>query len=278
MGTRISHSRRRKIRTCLLLALVFAGVSHESRGQAGPGAAKQAQPPAAQIAEWEDDVSGAIHFLHELFPDINPASKSIIVNNRDWRLSPGGVGSFTIDICEPDFPSRNEELQRDFFTRHDIQCSVLTTRATFLMTGSQLGPVPAQIFVGRSDIEKRWSELAALLLAHPNWSEEQVEEAMKASGVKYGAGGHNDVVGLLHDVWPKLEIFFGKLKLDSMEYFPPLLTDPKQPVGPSWIIKAHPSEQDSTKLRNSYTLVFNSFDGAFESEMIGPAAGPSEKH
>jgi len=180
--------------------------------------------------------------------------------------------AFRINICEPDVPdpNRNEEEARDFFVHPDIQCSVLTIQADFLMTGSQLGPVPAHIFIWRPNIEKRWSELAALLFAHPSWSEEQVEEAMKASGVKYGKDAHNDVVGLIHDAWPKLEIFFGKLKLDSMEYSPPLLTDPKVPLGPSWIIKVHPSEQDPTKPRNSYTLTFNSFDGAFEGEMIGP--------
>ena len=195
-------------------------------------------------------------------------------------MSPGGMVAFRIDICEPDVsnPNRNEEEERNFFAHPDIQCSVLTMSATFLMTGSQLGPVPASIGIWRPDIEKRRSGLAALLVAHPNWSEAQVEEAMKASGVKYGKGAHDDVMGLVHDARPKLEIFFGKLKLDSMEYFPPLLTEPKLPVGPSWIIKAHPSEQDPTKPRNSYTLVFNSFDGAFESEMIGPVAGSSEKH
>jgi hypothetical protein len=173
---------------------------------------------------------------------------------------------------------RNEEEARDFFTHPDIQCSVLTIEADFLMTGSQLGSVPAHIFIWRPDIEKRCSKLASLLVAHPNWSEAQVEEAMKASGGKYGKGAHNDVSGLIHDAWPKLEMFFGKLKLDSMEYFPPLLTEPKLPVGPSWIINSHHSEQDPAKPRNSYTLTFNAFDGSFEGEMIGPMASPSEKH
>lgn len=214
-----------------------------------------------------------------MFPEINPRSKSIIQNNLDWRMSPGGVVSFMIDVCEPDVPNpkRNEEDARDFFTHSDIQCSVRTIQADFLMTNSQLGPVPAHIFIWRPDIEKRWSELAALLVAHPDWSEEQVEKTMKAFGVKYGKASHDDVIGLVHDTWPKLEIFFGKLKLDSMEYFPPLLTEPKLPVGPSWIIKAHPSEQDPTKPRNSYTLTFNSFDGAFEGETIGPPPRPTGK-
>jgi hypothetical protein len=277
METRISHSRRRRTRTCFLL-VVFAAFSDSGYAQAAAKAGKRGQPAPAQIAGWEDDVSGAIYFLHELFPDLHPASKSIIENNRDWRSSPGGIGAFRINICEPDVPSRNEEAQRDFFAHYEIQCSALTIQADFLMTGSQLGPVPAHIFIWRPSIEKRRSELAALLVAHPSWSEEQVEEAMKAAGVKYGKGAHNDVIGLLHDAWPKLEIFFGKLKLDSIEYFPPLLTEPKLPVGPSWIIKVHPSEQNPTKPRNSYTFVFNSFDGAFESETIGPGAGSSEKH
>jgi hypothetical protein len=277
MGTRISHySRLRRSRTSLLLVLVLAAASIRGHAQAAPKAAEQDQ--SARLTEWEDDVSGAMHFLHELFPDINPKSKSIIENNRDWRSSPEGIGSFAVHVCEPDFASRNEELQRDFFTRYDLQCSVLTTEATFLMTGSQLGPVPAQIFIRRPSLDKRWSELAALLVAHPKWSQEQVEDAMAASGVKYGAGGHNAVVGLLHDVWPKLEIFFGNLKLDSMDYFPPLLTDPKQPVSPSWVIKAHPSEQDMSKPWISYTLTFNAFDGAFESAQIFTQAGSSETH
>lgn len=272
------HLRLRRSRTSLLLAFILASVGIV-RAQATPNPAKQGAPSPARITEWEDDVSGGILFLHQLFPDINPKCKSIVENNLEWRMSPGGMVAFSIDICEPDVPNRNrnEEDARDFFTHPDLQCSVLTIQADFLMTGSQLGPVPAHIFIWRPDIEKRRSELAALLVAHPDWSEEQVEETMKASGVKYGKNAHNDVIGLLHDAWPKLEIFFGKLKLDSMEYFPPLLTQPKQPVGPSWVIQAHPSEQDSTKPRNSYTLVFNSFDGAFESETIGPPAGPSDK-
>jgi hypothetical protein len=243
--------------------------SIESQAQFASKTSEQAAPSPARITEWEDDVSGAMHFLHELFPDISPKSKSIIQNNRDWRSSPGGIASFTIHVCEPDFASRNEELQRDFFARHDIQCSVLTIEATFLISGSQLGPVPAQIFIGRPTIDKHWSELAALLLAHPKWSEAQVEEAMMASGVKYGKGAHNDFIGLLHDAWPKLEVFFGKLKLDSVYYFPPVLTDP-EPVAPAWVAKVHPSEQDMTKSGTSYTLVFNAFDGAFESEQIFP--------
>jgi hypothetical protein len=256
--------------------LAGVGITH---AQAPSKAAEQGAPSPAQITEWEDAVSGAMLFLHQLFPDINPKSKSIIENNRDWMSSPYGTGSFSIDICEPDVPNpnRNEEEARNFFTRPDVQCSVLTIQATFLMTGSQLGPVPASIGIWRPNVEKRRSELATLLVAHPNWSEEQVEEAMKAFGVKYGKGARNDVTGLLHDAWPKLEIFFGKLKLDSLEYFPPLLAEPKLPVGPSWIVNAHPSEQDPTKYRNSYTLTFDSFDGAFEGETIGPMAGPSGK-
>ena len=256
--------------------LAGVGITH---AQAPSKAAEQGALSPAQITEWEDAVSGAIHFLHELFPDINPKSKSIIENNRDWRSSPYGTGSFSIDICEPGVPNRNrnDEEARNFFAHPDIQCSVRTIQANFLMTGSQLGPVPASIGIWRPDIEKRRSELAGLLVAHPNWSEEQVEKAMKASSVKYGKGAHNDVIGLLHDAWPKLEIFFGKLKLDSIEYFPPLLTEPKLPVGPSWLIKVHPSEQDPTKPQNSYTLTFDSFDGAFEGETTGPVAGPSDK-
>lgn len=263
---------------CLFLAFMLAGVG--LHGQANPKAAEQGAPSPTRITEWEDDVSGAILFLHQMFPDINPKSKSIIENNRDWRSSPGGVGSFSIDICEPDVsnPNRNEEEARGFFAHPDIQCSVLTIEADFLLTGSQLGPVPAHIFIWRPDIEKRRTELAALLVAHPKWSEAQVEEAMKASGVKYGKGAHDDVASLVHDAWPKLEIFFGKLELDSMEYFPPLLTEPTLPVGPSWVIKAHPSGQDPTKQRNGYTLTFNSFDGAFEGEMIGPVARRSKTH
>lgn len=266
----ISRSQRHRASTPLL-AFMLAGVGIV-HAQVTSKAAEQGAPSSARITEWEDAVSGAIHFLHELFPDINPKSKSIIRNNRDWRWSPYGTGSFSIDICEPDVPNpkRNEEDARDFFIHPDIQCSVLTIQASFLMTGSQLGPMPASIGIWRPDIEKRRSELTALLLAHPNWSEEQVEKALKAYGVKYGKDAHDNVAGLLHDAWPKLEIFFGKLELDSMEYFPPFLNDPKVPAGPSWIIKAHPSEQDPTKPRNGYTLTFSSFDGAFEGETIGP--------
>jgi hypothetical protein len=229
---------------------------------------EQGSPSPARITEWAGGVSRAMHFLHEFFPDIDPGSKSIIENNRDWRSSPEGIGAFTIFVCNPDFPSRNEELQHDFFTRYDIQCSVLTVEADFLMTGSQLGPVPAHIYIIRPTIQKRWSELAALLVAHPNWSDAQVEDAMNASGVKYGKGGHNAVIGLLHDAWPKLEFFLGKLKVDSMYYSPPNLAHPEQPVSPGWVVTAHPSEQDMTKPWTQYMLTFNVFDGSFESEQI----------
>jgi hypothetical protein len=264
---------------CLLLVFLLATLVMSHAQSATEHPKPEAASPT-RITIWEDGVSGAILFLHQLFPDINPKSKSIVQNDRDWRSSPGGIGSFRINICEPDVsnPRRNEEEARDFFAHADVQCSVLTIQAGFLMTGSQLGPVPASIGIWRPEIEKRRTALAALLVAHPSWSEEQAEEAMKAAGVRYGKDAHNDVAALLRDAWPKLEIFFGKLKLDSMEYFPTLLTEPKLPVGPSWIIKAHPSEQDPAKYGNSYTLTFSSFDGAFEGEMIGPVAASSGKH
>src|SRR5277367_2996802 len=117
MGTRVPRSTRqtrlRRSRKSLFLAFMLAGAGI-THAQAPSKAAEQGAPSPAQITEWEDAVSGAIHFLHELFPDINPKSKSILENNRDWRSSPGGVGSFSIDICEPDVPNRkrNEEEAR----------------------------------------------------------------------------------------------------------------------------------------------------------------------
>ena len=48
------------------------------------------------------------------------------------------------------------------------------------MTGSQLGPVAANISIFRPVLERRWSDLATLLLAQPNRSDLQVEEAVAA--------------------------------------------------------------------------------------------------
>jgi hypothetical protein len=276
MEIRNLHSRLRKDWACLFLAVAFVAVSSRSYGQTASTTGGQGSASPAQLTEWDDVMGGAFHFLHELFPDIKPESKSIIQNIGDWRSSPRGIQWFTIHVCDPDFASRNEELQRDFFSRYDIQCSVLRIEATFRIGRSQFGSVPGNISIFRPDLDKRWSELAALFVAHPKWSEFQQEEAMSAAGVKYGAGGNNGMVVLLHEVWPKLEMFFGKLKLDSMKYSPPFQPESGEMVPPSWNIRAHPVEQYLAKPSTEYLFMFNAFDGSFESEQqVLPA--PSEK-
>jgi hypothetical protein len=142
------------------------------------------------------------------------------------------------------------------------------------MGGSQLGPVPIWILTRRPAIEKRWNELATLLSAHPEWSKAQVEDSMKASGVKYGADSHNKVLGPILDSLNKLEPFLGKLTIDSMDYAPPRLTDTKELLPPAWIVKVRQSVRDARKPVTTYVLTFNVFDGAFESEQKFIAGHP----
>src|SRR6266700_4092363 len=167
METRISHSIHRFLRfteTWLLLAFVLAIARIEGHAQAVSKGGVQSRPSPAEITEWRDDVSGAVHFLHIMFPDVNPKSKLIIVNIRDWERGPGGIGPFTIYVCEPDSFRRNVELQQSSSTRNDIQCSALSLRATFMIAGSKIGPVPGQIMIGRPIVEESWNKLATLLI------------------------------------------------------------------------------------------------------------------
>lgn len=263
MGTRVSHSGRRLTEAGLFLTLVIVTCGVTSNGQLPSTGDNRG---SARITEWEDDVSGVLHFLHVMFPDINPKSKLIIASNRDWGHAPGRLGSFAIYICNPDFPTRQQEPRRDFFTHDDTQCSVLNLGASYLRSGSQFGPVPAWLNVWRPALRKRWNNLAVVLLAHSEWSEPQVEEAMKAAGVKYGADRRDDVIGIVHNTFPQLEPFFGKLTLDSIDYSAPRRTEEKELLPPVWIVKAHPSGQDKTKPWTSYIFTFNVFDGAFEGQ------------
>jgi len=275
MEIRISHLRSRLSKACLLSALVMALSSMDVLCQAIPKGTKQNRHSSTQINEWRDDVAGAIHFLHELFPDINPVSKSIMLNNLNWKSSPGGTSAFTMYVCQPDLPTPHTDLHPNSFSGHDIQCSVLTMHATFFMSHSQLGPVPRSIAIGRPDLDKRWSELSALLSAHPEWSEVQMDQAMKDSGVKYPAASRSEVSLPIHKALDTLEPFLGKLAIDSMDYSPPILTDKSQPDPPLWVVKVHALGQDRTRSWTRYVLVFSAFDGALQSETTFDELGSS---
>lgn len=117
MATQILCSRSRYSVRSIVAALILMSAS--LLGQAPPPSKTDKMPDSstAQIDKWTHDVSGAMEFLHELFPDINPKAKSIIENQRDWQQSGRGVGSFTVYVCEPDRPDHNRKLKSDFFTR-----------------------------------------------------------------------------------------------------------------------------------------------------------------
>jgi len=89
---------------------------------------------------------------------------------------------------------------------------------------------------------------------------------MRASGAKYGEGSEDEFHGLLLDSLKKLEPFLGKLAIDKMKYVPPDLTNKNEPEPPAWRVGVHLSGQDKSRPWTRYVLVFNVFDGAFESE------------
>lgn len=272
METRILHSIRRFrhfTEVCLLFA--FAVATAEGHAEVASKGVVQTRRSPVQITEWEDGVSGGLNFLHQLFPDTNPGSKEIILNNENWGHYSGGplpkgLLSFAIFVCQPDL-SPSEEQRQDLLNRYKLHCSVLTMFADILLSSSQLGKVPSHINIGRPALDKRWSELSAVLLAHPKWSPAQVEQAMQAAGVKYGKNGHDEVLGPIEDSVKKLEPFLGKLTIDSIDYSPPsqLLSSNKLSP-PVWRVEAHPSGQDKRKPWTTYVLIFSAFDGAFESE------------
>jgi hypothetical protein len=275
MEIRVSHSRliRRVTKLLLVVGVFFVG-SIETSAQKVPNRRDHAQSHVARITAWNDHLVGMVRFLRVMFPDIDANSKTIVAGDRDWAHG-GPIGSFAIYVCEPDIPG-STELEKGAFGRDDIQCSSLTLGASYLASGSQFGSVPGWIMVWRPAIQKRWSGTAALLIAHPEWSSQQVEEAMKSGGVRYGADARNEVIGPVHSALAKVEPFLGKLLLDSIDYSPQDLRDGKNPKAPAWVVRVHPSGQDKSKPTTSYTLIFNVFDGAFESEHIYMEPGRSE--
>jgi hypothetical protein len=138
--------------------------------------------------------------------------------------------------------------------------------ADFLMGGTQLGPVPGHINIGRPDLDKRWSELSTTLQAHPEWSKAQKEDAMRQAGVKYGENSHDEVIGPINDSMKKLEPFLGRLITDSVDYSPPVQLVSSKLSTPAWEVEAHPAGQDKKKPWTAYVLIFSAFDGSFESE------------
>lgn len=267
MEIRISHSILRFLtETYLLLALVITMASSGGFAEAPSKGRTRGGPLPTQTTEWHNEVSAGVHFLHQLFSDVNPKSKMIILDNRDWGHSQGGLLAFMVYVCEPDSPP-TEEQQRDILTAYNIHCSSLTMYADFLMGGSQLGRVPASVIIRRPALDKRWNELSAILLSHSEWSKTQVEDAMRKAGVKYGGDSHDEVLGPIHDSLKKLQPFLGKLIIDSIDYSPPNRpTDAKELLPPVWRVEAHPSGQDKKKPWTTYVLIFDAFDGAFESE------------
>jgi hypothetical protein len=120
--------------------------------------------------------------------------------------------------------------------------------------------------VGRPAVEKHWKDLAALLLAHPDWAKGQVANTMRRAGMKYGEDSKDDVIQVIDVSLRKLAPFLGKLSIDSIDYAPQHLTETNELLPPAWIVNAHPSEQDTAKPITTYVLTFSAFDGVFQSE------------
>jgi hypothetical protein len=261
----ISNAKRRSANRWLLLVLAVTGSITETHAQSSIKHQGAAKPSTTKITEWQDEASAGIHFLHQIFPDINPRSKIIVLDNQDWRHSPSGLYSFGIFVCEPE-PPPTDEQRRDILTRFDIHCSTLTIWADFLMGGSQLGRVPDWILIGRPNQDKHSSELSALLQAHQEWTETQVEDAMRTAGVKYGKGSRAEVIALIRYSVRNLEPFLGRLRIDSIDYSFVRPADGKEFLPPAWRVEAQPLGQDTKKPWTTYVLVFSGFDGTFQSE------------
>lgn len=275
METRLSNSNPYLNKVCLLLAFTISVGSGVSRAQAtaSNGAKGQLLPP--QITEWNHEVSAAKHLLVEQFSGVSPRSKTIILDNQDWSHLSTGLLHFTIFVCDPDL-APNEEQREDILTRYKIHCSALTMYADFLMGGSPLGHVPNWIIIGRPDLDKRWKALSAILLSHPEWSNVQVEDMMRGSGVMFGADSRDKAITSIRDSLRKLEPFLGTVSIDSVDYSPPILTDKSQPGPPAWVANVHPLGQNKTKSWARYVLAFNAFDGALQSERTFIELGSSE--
>lgn len=261
--TTISRSMLRPSSVFSILALVLLAFTFKASGQNASDNPIETQSSSVQISEWYDGVSAAVRFLHTLFPDINPRSRILIEDNDEWRLSQGRLYTFTINICDPVF-SRHSEVK--------FHCSVTTVHATFLV-GVEF---PSQINVGTPALEKRWGELFALLHAHPKWTSAQAENAMRASGVKYGAGADDEVILIIQHMLTKLEPFFGKLKVDSVKYYAPQPFGEGLPLPPNWRVAAHSIGQNSKTSGVRYLLTFSAFDGSFESALMLGEAQPSK--
>ena len=280
METRISHSIPRLLHftdVCLLLAFLVTIGGGEGKAQAVSKGGVQPSLSDGRITEWEDSVTGALHFLHRLFPDIDPKSKTIILDNNRWGHGPAEsddiklghsstrLFSFAVFVCEPN-ETLSGEQSRDTLNNRTLHCSELMIFADILLSSSQLGLVPSHINIGRPAADKRWDELSATLLAHPQWSKAQKEEAMRLAGVKYGENSHDEVIGPINDSVRKLKPFLGNLVIDSVDYLPP-----SQPLSsskllpPVWNVEAHPLGQDQKKRSIKYVLVFNAFDGSLAS-------------
>jgi hypothetical protein len=271
----ISHLRLYLTELCVLLTLTLAVGSGVSHAQSTTSKGVKGRPSSARITAWDHEVSAAKDLLVEQFGGVNPRSKIIILDSADWSHSSRGLLNFTVFVCDPD-SAPTEEQQKDILTRYKIHCSLLRIYANFLMGGSQLGPVPNWITIGRPDLDKRWNDLSAILLAHPEWSKIEIEDTMRRAGVKYGADSHDEIVGHVYETMKRLKPFLGKLAFDSVDYFPPILTDKSDPGAPAWVAKVHPLGQDKTKSWARYVISFNAFDGALEGETTFNELGSSE--
>ena len=269
MEIRILRSILRSLRLTeayLLLAFLAAIGIGEGHAQAARKVRTQGSVSPARITEWQDGVSGGLNLLHTLFPNVDLKSKTLILNNEDWGHPSSKLFSFTIFVCDPN-PYPSEGQQQDLLNSYMLHCSGPSMFADFLMGGTQLGPVPGHINIGRPDLDRRWSELSATLQAHPEWSKAQKEEAMRGAGVKYGENSHDEVIGLINDSMKKLEPFLGKLIMDSIDYSPPVQSLSSEGLSiPVWEVDTHPAGQDKKKPWTEYTLIFSAFDGSFESE------------
>jgi hypothetical protein len=233
------HSALRLTRhgACLLAAFVLLGCSISGAGQP-PAMKGRDSRPTVRISEWENEQSGAEQFLRTMFTDIDPNSR-VVAGEGNIRVN------FLVFLCEPDFSGPKYE------------CPLY---ADFLMTQSRFGTVPAWIHINVREHERRWMGLAVLLAAHPEWTAAEVRDAMKINGFNYGDWNRSGVKKAFKKALPKLEPFFGKLKVDLIVYQKFDVSDRTDFRPPRWLVEAHPEGREKGE-STSFDFRIDAIDG-----------------
>jgi len=199
----ISNSYQSLENRALVGALLICWVSGLT-AVAGP----HKQPSRVTEIPSADYASRAKGIIRALYPGLAPPPRMTIIDGLDWD-APGAINVFYVELCDISF----EQLKASGLP----PCPKPVLKAYLAFDFRKEEKELADIYLTGPAPRGRQDEFAQMMRGHNDWSKEQVVEALKAAGAKYGPDKKQQAIKALP--LAELRPYMGDLKVESARFY-----------------------------------------------------------